>query len=448
MTSPPPATNRQVAFTNVNVVPMDEAQVLEDHTVAVQSGRISAVGPSGAVEIPTDAEVIDGHGGFLMPGLADMHTHLGHRDQNPAHLVLYLATGTTTVRSMGGAPQNQDWRRRVEEGELVGPTILTSGEALVGGLDDEDPDVVASLPIFVPSSPSEAAAEVRRQAAGWADLIKVYDGLTEGQYLAAIAAANEAGIYVAGHALDEASVETILTSGINEIAHLDELNTYHWLGFPGEPGFAMDYDAIPDTAALMAQHDVAVVSNLVADEVMYELILDGDAVLSRPEYEVVPPDMLEGWRTEGRHTEKYADQGEHRRDVEMPFFKELLKALHDAGVIVTIGTDTSLLEGSVPSNIHRELELLVESGLSTHQALAAGTSNAGRIAKRMHRDGSFGTVAAGQRADLLMLGDNPLQEVSHTRERVGVMAGGVWYAHGELDRMVTDLVATFGENKP
>ena len=431
-----------IAIVNVTVLPMDGDRVLVDHVVAVQDGRISAVGAADAVDIPADAELIDGQGGFLMPGLADMHTHLGYRDADPQHLVLYLATGTTTVRSMSGAPQNPTWRRQVESGDLVGPSILTSGEVLIGGLEDEDPDVVASLPIFTPSSPDDAAAEVNRQAAGWADFIKVYDDLAEEHYLTAIAAANEAEMYVAGHALDEASLETILTSGINEIAHLDELNRYHWEGFPGEPDFAMDHEAIPDTVALMAQHDIAIVSNLVADEVMYELILDADAVLSRPEYHVVRPEMLEVWRSEGRHTGKYAGQGEHRRDVEMPFFRELLLALHRAGVTVTVGTDTSSLEGSVPSNIHRELELLVEAGLSAYEALAAATANAGIIVERMHRDRSFGTVAAGQRADLLLLGANP-QDVSHTRDRVGVVVRGVWYPQEALDRMVTKLVSSY-----
>lgn len=427
----------------VNVVPMDSETVLRDHTVLVRDGRIANVSPRGEVDLPAGVTVIEEQGAFVMPGLADMHTHLGLRDQEPDHLILYLATGTTTVRSMSGGPTNPEWRRLVETGELVSPTILTSGEVLTGPLEDEDPDAAASLPIFIPRTPADAAAEVRRQAAGWADFIKVYDGLTEEQYLAAIAAANQAPIYVAGHAIDEASLQTILNSGINEIAHLDELNMYHWIGFPGEPDFAMDHAAIPDTAALMAERDIAIVSNLVADEIMYELIFDTEEVLSRPEYEVVRPELLADWRTTGRQKGKFAGQGEHRRDIEMPFFKALISGLSEAGVTITIGTDTSTLEGSVPSNIHRELELLVESGMSAYQALGAGTRDAGLITGKMGRDGGFGTVTPGQRADLLLLRDNPLEDVSRTRNRIGVMARGVWHSQRDLDSRVAEFVTTY-----
>jgi hypothetical protein len=434
-----------IVFVNVNVLPMDSEQVLEDQAVVVLGDRILAVGSASDMEIPADAQVIDGEGGFLMPGLADMHTHLaGLRDTDPGSLLLYLAEGTTTVRSMSGVPLNGEWRSQVEEGDLIGPTILSADNIVIGGVEGLDPEVLASLPVFAPNSPEEAAAEVERQAAGWADFTKVYDGLTEEEYLAAITAGNEAGFYVASHALDEATLETIFTSGTNELAHVGELNFYYWIGFPGEPDFAMDYDAIPATAALMKENDVAIVSNLSFDEVVSELIFDTEGVLSRPEYEVVRPEMLESWRTEGRQLNQFAEQGPYRRDIEMPFFQALTGALQDAGVTITIGTDTgSLTEGSLPSQIHRELELLIESGFSTFEALTAGTKNAGTIVERMGRDGSFGTVAPGQRADLLLLSANPLEDVSHTRDRVGVMARGVWYTQADIDQMVADFLATY-----
>ena len=434
----------EVAFVNLSVVPMDAERVLEDQVLVVRNRRISKVGPAADMKIAAGARVIDGENGFLMPGLADMHVHLDMRDSDPGQLVLYLAEGTTTVRSMNGTPQNGHWRDEIEAGELVGPTILSADKTIAGGVD---PELLAAFPfakpLFVPETPEDAAAEVRRQAAGWADFIKVYDGLTEEQYLAAISEANNTGAYVAGHALDEASLETVLGSGIDEIAHLDELNFYHWIGSPGEPDFALDYEAIPRTATLMKDNDVAIVSNLVADEVMYELIFDTEGVLSRPEYRVVRPILLEIWRTKGRQLDKFAQQGPYRRDLEMPFFKQLIRGLPEAGVTITVGTDTSPLEGSLPSHIHRELELLVEAGLSNYQALVTGTRNAAQVVERMGHDGTFGTVAPGQRADLLLLRANPLEDVVHTRERIGVMARGVWLPQGKLDQMITNFVLSY-----
>ncbi len=436
-----------VVVTGATVITMDDERVVERGTVVIDEGRLTAVGPAGEVPIPTDATVIDAVGAFLMPGLCDMHTHLGMRDADPGHLVLYLAEGVTTVRSMSGSPANAEWRDRVAAGDLVGPTIFTAGPTIVGGLEDEDPKLVASLPIYFPQSVDEAVAEVRRQASGWADLVKVYDGLPVDQYLAAISAANEAGIYVAGHALDEAALDTILTSGINEIAHLDELNLFHWIGTPDQAGFALDYEAIADTVALMVENDVAIVSNLVADEVLYQLIFDADDVLSRPQYATVRPERLEEWRREGRHVTRFAEQGPYRRDLEMPFFMTLVRSLHEAGVTITVGTDTSTLEGSVQSNLHRDIELLVEAGLSSFDALGAATRNAAAIAGRMRRDAGFGTVSPGGRADLVLLSANPLDDVGNTRQRIGVMAAGTWYPQDELDERVAEYVATYGDGE-
>ena len=126
----------------------------------------------------------------------------------------------------------------------------------------------------------------------------------------------------------------------------------------------------------------------------------------------------------------------------MPFFMTLTKALHDGGVPLLIGTDITV-EGMVPAHIHRDLELLVEAGLTPYEALEAGTKNAGISVQRMGRDGSFGTVEVDQRADLMLLEQNPLDNIGHTRNRIGVMARGQWFTQAELDGLVDAYVATY-----
>lgn len=113
-------------------------------------------------------------------------------------------------------------------------------------------------------------------------------------------------------------------------------------------------------------------------------------------------------------------------------------------MIVTIGTDCSwTVEGTFPAKIHRELELSVEAGFSNYEALEAGTKNAGYIVNKMGCDGNFGTVAVGQRADLILLEQNPLENISHTWDRIGVMARGQWFTQAELDQKVDEFVATY-----
>ena len=123
--------NTITAFVNVNVIPMDTERVLEDQTVIVEGDRIMAIGPVDEVTIPGGAEIVEGDGAYLMPGLADMHVHLEF-DADPDSLRLYLAQGVTTVRNLNAIPEHLAWREQVANGELLGPTIYTSGNTIVG----------------------------------------------------------------------------------------------------------------------------------------------------------------------------------------------------------------------------------------------------------------------------------------------------------------------------
>ena len=124
-------TSQITAFVNVNVIPMDTERLLENQTVVVEGDHITTIGPVDEVEVPTGAEIVEGNGAYLMPGLADMHMHLTF-DADPDSLRLYLAEGVTTVRNFNAIPQHFEWREQVANGELLGPTIYTSGNGIYG----------------------------------------------------------------------------------------------------------------------------------------------------------------------------------------------------------------------------------------------------------------------------------------------------------------------------
>ena len=139
------AQERAVAFVDVTVVPMDKEQILPHQTVVVESGRITQVGSSASVKVPSGALKIDGKGKFLMQGLADMHVHLVHfirpaaagqfqpsasndyAQENQALALLYVANGVTTVRNMWGHPAIAAFGMEVDSGRVLGPHIYSTG---------------------------------------------------------------------------------------------------------------------------------------------------------------------------------------------------------------------------------------------------------------------------------------------------------------------------------
>lgn len=504
-------------FVNVNVIPMDKEQVLENQSVVIKDDRIIAIGSANEVVVPEGAKTIDANGAYLMPGLSDMHMHfssLGRTFEGPDQLRVFLAEGVTTVRSFNGLPEYLFWRDEIVQGKRIGPTIYTSGPLVIGLPDDLGsmrytfwgilmafpvviglliwlllwcgfrltgkslqfrrvkryilPSLFALLLIgglaawlkfiplnaytsrsfpfaTVPETVSEARKAVQDQKAAGYDFIKVYDYLGDDEYLAVLDEAQKQKIYVVGHLLDSLSPKTIFDKGLKESAHMDEFMESHMIGkaspTSGFNGVTFNYDTIPESVSAVKSNNGMVVSNMVTDEVIYEILEDVEKGLAQPQYKIVPPKVIDIWKTRGRFV-NWQGQHEWRKNVQMPFLIELTKSLHDGAVPLLIGTDMSV-EGMVPAHIHRELELLVKAGLTPYEALEAGTKNAGMSVKRMGDDGKFGTVEVGQRADLILLEKNPLENISNTRKRVGVMARGKWFTQAELEKLVDDFVTTY-----
>jgi imidazolonepropionase-like amidohydrolase len=298
---------------------------------------------------------------------------------------------------------------------------------------------------YFPDTEARARAEVRRQVNTGYDLIKVYDWMTRDQYLGAIDEARIQGIYVVGH-LDH-GIEAPFAAGLRESVHVDEFLDEHLVGEMSPQDFQplpINLESIPQSVASVATHDAMVVSNLVTDEITYEYLEEGPGYFERQEYSRVRPQKIQEWLS-GRMV-NWQGQQDWRRDTLQLFYEQMTRALHDAGVPILTGTDTGV-EGALPMHIHRELELLVKTGLSPYEALIAATKNAAMSVKRMGVDDAFGEVTVGQRADLVLLESNPLEDVRATRQRLGVMSRGRWYPRDELDRLVAEVVASYQDRR-
>ena len=181
MTQTPPSTESPLVIIHVDVLTMESEEVLTDQTVVIVDGEITTLALTDAVEFPANAQVIDGRGKYLMPGLVDMHVHI----KDPNEMLLFLAAGVTSVRDMWGAtgfkmrvmgaPDQLELRRQIEAGDLLGPTLYQAGPLMEG-----NPPTSPLMPVF--RTPEQAEQSIRWQAEQGYDFVKVYDQLDPQTY--------------------------------------------------------------------------------------------------------------------------------------------------------------------------------------------------------------------------------------------------------------------------
>jgi len=446
-----------VAFTNVNMIPMKSEQVIENQTVLIEGSKIIAIGDSETIQFPESAKIIDGNGDFLMSGLADMHMHTRADWENPeiwpVHpLNLYLVNGVTTIRDFApyGSPLDiaLQWREEILEGTRIGPTIYASGKLLYAS-PLEDPEGIVHM----------------NYELGF-DFLKLYSYLSKDDFHQALAIAKALDIYTAGHIPYSVGLEGVLAEGMDEIAHVEELlfefidferdkqlSPEDWIVYliesfmlqvdPSSSTLQADFEiknliTLMNIADQLQTSQVPVCTTMVVDDVIQLKLFHSDAFLDRPENRFFKSGYLESFQ---RGEEKHLVQC---RGVEgICAFKYgidrwVLKSLHDAGVILLLGTDSGTGGmGIVPGySIHDELRILIENGFSPFEALATGTVNAAIVVERMTGEGDFGTIEVGKRADFLLVRENPLDDVTTIKEPLGVMAMGRWYPKDLLDQMI------------
>ena len=410
---------RTTAFVNANVLPMDREGVLSDYTVVVSSGRIVDMRPSASLDPPAGALVIDAAGKYLMPGLAEMHGHMPGGNIEETVMFLYVANGVTTVRGMLGQDGHLALRERANAGEIVAPTLYMAGPSFNDGSVN---------------SPAEAEQQVRRQKReGW-DLLKIHPGPTLDEYNAMAVTAQEVGIRFAGHVPAEVGLEHAILMGQETFDHLDGYIEF-LDAFEGE----LDEDRLEYIVELTRDAGAWVVPTMVLWEV--GIIGRGDAAeMARyPEMRYWPGFQVEGW--EGRQRAAASRTSPERAAQWTANRNRVLKALSDGGAGILLGTDSPQIFSVPGFSIHRELKAMADAGMSAWEILVSGTRNVGEYFQG--RD-SFGTVAVGRRADLLLLNANPLSDVSNVADRAGVMFRGRWLPEDEIQRRLEEIADEMG----
>jgi hypothetical protein len=418
---PPPAG---LALTNARVLDVEKGRYLSDQTVIVVGETIQSIGPAKGAKVPKDAEVIDLAGKTLVPGLWDMHAHLGDVDG-----VLNIASGVTTVRDVGNDPDKlDDFKKRFDDGTAVGPRVLRFG--FIEGRGEK-----AASSKVTAETEAEAKAGVESYAKRGYEGIKIYNSMKPELVPVIAKEAHARNMTVIGHIPVHMLAHEAVRAGYDGIEHINMLflnffadhdtdtRTTKRFTLVGEKAASFDLAGKPvtDFIALLKERRTVIDPTLGAFEGLLvgeqgKIIPGLENVVNRLPVQAQRSFLLGGLPLDADKVKTYRASFEK--------MLELVKRLHAAKIPVVAGTDH--LAGLM---LHHELALLVRAGLSPADVLRADTIDA---ARSMKLDKKSGSIAKGKAADLVVVDGDPLAHIEDMAAVVSTMRGGVMFSSAPL----------------
>lgn len=438
---------QDVAFTNVNVIPLNKERILQNQTVLIKNGTIAEIGSK--VKVPKTAQIIDGKGKYLIPGLMDMHTHLlSDGDDYPDsiaedELKVMIANGVTTIRLMIGTPEQLILRQKSAKGEIIAPTIYAASPHLTGKEQGND---------FVVKTEEEARQAVRKSKAAGYDFIKITTFIDAKVYEAAIDEAAKQNIRVIGHADSRFVGVERAWKAKQQIEHLDgylemllkadapmkgsvsDLYIYdpkNWESFD-----YIDESKIADVAKRTVAANPFVNPTQHFMKNAFGLPRSEDSIRAQPDFKFYPKTVQDFFINFHKKHRLFVQVSPEKRVRWIELRNKLIKAIYDAGGKIMTGSDSPEFLFLYGFSMHRELKALNDAGLSNYAVLEAATKNPAQFFGTAEK---VGTIEKGKRADLVLLEANPLENISATEKRAGVMLKGKYYAQDELNKWLDEI---------
>jgi imidazolonepropionase-like amidohydrolase len=424
-----------VAITDVTVIDGTGGPALERMTVVVSDGRIIAVESMSRADVPAHANVVDGRGKFLIPGLWDMHVHL--TKAGATSLGLFVASGVTSVRDVGGDfAVVQQWRSEIAAGTRVGPRIKAAGPILESAARvrrmKAERTVEAVDRYRAPvADTTDARRVVDSLARLGVDLIKVRTVASRESYHAIAAAARRAGLALAAHG-NIVPPEEMLQAGQRSIEHAI---------YPALQ--KRDARVRAQLIRELADAQVAIVPTMV-NYYQWLLVPPADArrivedtagrIDARRRY--VSGYLLEDWREQVRERGRVKD-ALIRRPYLRRAYRGVLRDwrdMHRAGVRILPGTDVAVALMYPGFSLWDELGYFVEKiGMTPMEALVSATRSAAEFSGMVD---SLGTVQVGKLADLVLLDADPLADIRNVGKIHAVVARGELFDRAALSRIL------------
>lgn len=386
------SNNSTYLISNVNIIPMNRDTVLVNKMVYIKDGIIKSI--SETIDIK-GIEVVDAKGKYLVPGLIDMHVHVWDRYE----LGLYLSKGVTAVRNLWGMPMHLRIKEDVNNDVIISPLFFTTGPKLTG------PDFIGDDNLNL-TTPSEAKEKVISYRDRGYDLIKTYYGLDKEIFDAVIEQATISEIDIVAHPSQKVSFSYHLNPQIKSIEHAEEI-VQQALQFDLDTNkLQLVIDSISESKHISYCPTITVFNNIY-QMMVNDSILDSELLsyMNPLIKKVDSKKQFDRWYNTKQEDESVVSRIKNQHD----FHLKIIAELHKAGVPIICGTDAGIGVTIPGFSVHQELAFYKEAGLSTYEVLKTATINASQTHSIMNQ---MGTIEVGKIANLLILDNNPLIELS------------------------------------
>lgn len=439
-----------ILIQNVNIINVKNGQVLFERSILVSDGKIKSILPTKELDIIDFSEIVDAQGGFVIPGLWDMHAHL-RADNLPPEITtdwmmpLLIANGVTGVREMTSSCKTDDqgqvcleqmrkWQKEIEMGTLYGPRFLS----------------LSSFKLDPPWDYKIRQKEIEQMVETFdeqnIDLIKIYDRLPQKAYNWLMLEAKKYDIPVGGHIPLTMTVSEASAKGLRSLEHARD---FLFDCFPGSKVFRKSgrsrdlsidimHDMVDQFEEKKCQKTFQV---MIKNKTWYvpthltrrmEAFADNFEFRNDNRNQYIPNMLLGSWMKDANRVVAI-DSSKHGRDAFMKFYRkglEITGKAHDAGVRVIVGTDGGDSFVYPGFSVHDELKEFVKAGLTPLEAIQAATLHA---AEFLGLQDSFGSIEVGKKADFILLKDNPLVNIENTQIMKAVIYRGEYLDSGKLN---------------
>ena len=397
--------SQTLAIDNANVITMVGNKVLRNKQVIIENGQIRDIVPAGS-PVQAGVALVDANNGWLLPGLFDMHAHVYDRK----YQVLSLTYGITSVRNMAGFPFHLRWANELRNGEWLGSNLLNASPILNSA---ERADRLGQVAVSGPEHARELVKKYRQD--GW-DYIKVYEDLSAEGFEAIMEEAKVQGLPVVGHIPYSVVDDRYDFAGMmRTLEHVEEI-------YDGPLDYSFDEKKLENTVRELSSLGATVTPTLMIFDQLTQISRHKQAFIDELPLDYINPLVRMIINHTDGHRWLSADEELARHNAQQnQFHQAIVRALQRNRVNMVLGSDSGAIYASQGLSTHQEMKLMVEAGLSPWTVLRTATANA---AKAAGLENSHGTIEKGKTADLVLVWDNPLFDLSVLSEPRAVVKNG------------------------